>query len=125
MGKILLFALFVLLVIVVVRWQGEQYQAFMGCAGKVSGKLTKKEENTARPSTGNGRVEYVVSYSYVVDGKEYNATDTVEFKELWLDLKEGQDLEVYYSKKDPAKSYPVIVMDRRLGGKPAVFGDNC
>ena len=120
MSKLLIFALFILFVIFAVRWQGGQYQQFMACAAKVTGKLTKKEEKPARGSTGN-RMEHVVSYSYTVDGVEYNGEDNVEFTDTWLDLTEGQDLEIYYSKKNPSESHPVVIMNNRLGDAPATL----
>lgn len=125
MSKFLIFALFILVVIFVVRWQMGQYQNFMDCAGKATGKVVSKVEKPHRPDNQSGRMEYTLTYSYTVDGVDYTSSDTVEYKELWLDLVEGQELEIYYSKKDPKKAYPVVVMDRRLGGTPASYGEHC
>jgi len=125
MSKIFILLLFVGFVFAVVRWQQGQYQDFMSCAAKVSGVITKKEERRFRPSDPSSRMEYTLHYSYVVGGKEYNASDNVEFMDLWMDFKEGAPIEVYYSKLKPSESHPVPVMNHRLGGAPTNFGGGC
>ncbi len=125
MKILLIFALFALLVFAVVRWQMGQYLDFMSCAAKTTAKIISKTETKPMGDVKGGRTEHILLYSYTLDGREYSASDTIEFSDLWQDFAEGQEIEIYYSKKAPEQSHPVSVMNRRLGAEPTTIGDDC
>ena len=109
----LILAVLVVVIILVIRLQGDAYKRFMAGAAEVTGKIEKKE--TRLDNTKNQRSENYLLYSYVVDGKEYRGEERVEYDDMWLDASEGMELRVYYSKTNPAKSYPAALIERRLG----------
>lgn len=112
MSKLILFLLFVLLVIVVVRIQGRQSGDFIAQADKISGVIIKKEERARRNDQPN-RKEYLVSYSYRVGDSEYIGRENVEYGDLWQDMREGQAVDIYYLRADPANSHLAMLLDRR------------
>mgnify|MGYP003393090647 CR=1 FL=1 len=113
MSKLLLIAIFVLVVFLIVRWQGGQNSEFLAQSAVVSGVIIKKEERDAR-SDQPQRKQYMVSYSYRVDDKEYIGTDNFEIAELWSEIKEGQLVDINYLKSDPAKSQLSILLKYRV-----------
>jgi|CXWL01.1.fsa_nt_gi hypothetical protein len=114
MGRIfiLLFS-FVLLVLVIVRWQNRQYDSFLENSDKISGVIIGKEERAVRNDQPQ-RKEHLVSYSYRVDNKEYIGRENVEFTDLWLDIKEGQTVDINYLRTDPANSHLSMLLNRRV-----------
>lgn len=113
MIRLLIIVLLVaVLIMFVIRLQGNAYQRFMAGAGEVMGKIEKKETRIDNPK--NRHTENMLIYSYTVNGREYSGEERVEYQDLWLDAREGMELRVYYSKNNPAKSYPAALMDRRL-----------
>jgi len=115
MLKIILVILFVLVVgIIAVRLQGGVYQRFMLSAAEVMGKIEKKETRIDNNHSQRNKQENILIYSYVLNGTVYRDEERVEYDDMWLDAHEGMYLRVYYSKTDPAKSYPAALIDRRL-----------
>lgn len=116
MAKIILLALAVVLVtFLVIRLQGSAYARFKANAGEVMGVIEKKETRIeAGHSKRAGSGENVLMYNYVVDGTKYHGEEAVEYDDLWLDARDGMELRVYYDKKNPAKSYPAALIDRRI-----------
>ena len=114
MAKILIIlAIFVAIILIVTRLQGNAYQRFKAGAIEVTGRIEAKETRIDNnPNTRNQKNTLV--YSYVVDGKTYRGEGHVEYDDLWLDAREGMELRVYVSKTNPAKSYPAALIDRRL-----------
>jgi len=113
MAKILVILVVLAVVImIVVRLQGNVYQRFMDNAAEANGRIDKKETRIDNPKTRH--VENILIYSYEVDGKTYRGEERVEYEDMWLDARDGMDLRVYYSKANPAKSYPAALLDRRL-----------
>ncbi len=92
--------------------QGRQFSEFLANSEKISGMIIKKEEQVRRNDQPN-RKEYLVSYSYRVGGAEYIGRENVEYSDIWQDIKEGQAMDVYYLKSDPANSHLAILLDRR------------
>jgi hypothetical protein len=112
MSKLILILFFVLLVIIVVRMQGKQAGDFIAQADKISGVIIKKEEQ-ARRNDQPTRKEYLVSYSYRVNGSEYIGRENVEYSDLWQGMEEGQNVDIYYLRSDPANSHLAMLLDRR------------
>ncbi len=110
---LLIIAVLAAIILVVIRLQGDAYKRFMAGAAEVTGRIEKKE--TRFDNTKNKHHENYLLYSYVVNGKEYRGEERVEYDDLWLDARDGMELRVYYSKTNPAKSYPAALIDRRLG----------
>ena len=113
MGKLLILLLFIITVLLVLRFQNGQYREFLNSASKVTGIIINKEELVKRPDQPN-RKEYWVVYSYNVGGVDYIGRDSVEYPDIWQDIQENQRLEVYYMRENPKLSHPVILLDRRL-----------
>lgn len=113
MSKLLLIAIFILGVFLIVRWQGEQNSEFLANSAVVSGVIISKEERAARNDQPQ-RKQYVVSYSYRVDDKEYIGTDNFEIDELWSGIKQGQTVDINYLKSDPAKSQLSMLLKYRV-----------
>jgi hypothetical protein len=113
MNKILLIVLFLVVVFVIVRWQGKQYNDFLANSEKISGVIIKKEERVRRSDQPN-RKEYFISYSYSVDGKEYVGSDNFEFRELWSEIREGQAVDINYLKSDPSQSHLYMLLKLRM-----------
>lgn len=107
----MLFA-FVLLVLIIVRWQSRQYDSFLEKSDKISGVIIGKEERAVRPDQPQ-RKEYLVSYSYRVNDKEYIGRENFEFEELWGDIKEGQAVDINYLREDPANSHLSMLLELR------------
>lgn len=110
---LLILALFAVVVLIIIRLQGDVYKRFMAGAAEVKGRIEKKETRIDNPKTRH--TENILIYSYNVEGRKYSGEERVEYMDLWLDAREGADLRVYYSKSNPAKSYPSALIDRRLG----------
>lgn len=117
MLKILAIALVIVVALIAVRWQGGQYQRFVEKAQKISGHIVRKQERMPFPDQ-RSRKEHWVTYRYSVDGKEYQGEEKVEYTDLWLDLAEGQAVEVYYTRQNPSQSHLAPVLDRRLAIVP-------
>jgi hypothetical protein len=113
MSKILIITLFLLFVFLAIRFENNRFKRFLSGAGKVSGEITGKEEQLKRTDQPN-RTDCFVYYNYNVDGVSYTGRDNVEYPDLWLDMKEGQGIEVYYSKTNPTDSHPAMLVDRRV-----------
>lgn len=109
MNKLFLIAIFLVVVFLIVRWQGKQANDFIAQSNKTTGVIIKKEERQMR-SDQPQRKEYIISYSYRVDDKEYIGSDSFEFKELWSEVKEGQTVEICYLKTDPSQSHICILL---------------
>ena len=109
---ILIIAILAVVIIVAVRLQGNAYKRFMENSAEVTGRIEKKE--TRFDNTKNKRHEHYLLYSYVVDGKEYRGEERVEYDDMWQEARERMPLRVYYSKSNPAQSYPAALIDRRL-----------
>ncbi len=112
MSKILILLIFLLVVFLFLRFQGNQYRDFVSASDKTYGIIIHKEELAKRADQPN-RKEYVVVYSYSVSGVDYIGRDNVEYQDLWQDMKEEQKLEIYYLREKPDQSHPVILLDRR------------
>jgi hypothetical protein len=112
MSKLLLIAIFILVVFLIVRWLGAQNNEFVANSAVISGVIISKEERTTRNDQPQ-RKQYVVSYSYRVDDKEYIGTDNFEISELWSEIKEGQTVDINYLKSDPAKSQLSMLLKYR------------
>ena len=108
----LILAVLAAVTVLVIRLQGDAYRRFVANASEVMGRIDKKE--TRFDNTKNKRHENILLYSYSVDGKTYRGEERVEYDDLWLDAREGMELRVYYAKRNPGKSYPAALMDRRL-----------
>jgi hypothetical protein len=91
---------------------GKQSSDFIAQADKISGVIIKKEEQAKRNDQPN-RVEHLVSYSYRVNGTEYIGRENVEYGDLWQDMKEGQEVDIYYLRSDPANSHLAMLLERR------------
>ncbi len=109
MNKLLLIAIFLVVVFLIIRFQSAKNEEFLANSDKVSGVIIKKEERQVRPDQPQ-RKEYIVSYSYRVGDNEYIGVDNFEFAELWSEIKEGQTVEINYLKSDPAKSRLSILL---------------
>ncbi|MEZ5690607.1 MAG: DUF3592 domain-containing protein [Rickettsiales bacterium] len=114
MIKLLLVVIFIFLVFVVAGWQKRGIKDFADRAEVVTAIVIEKYEKT-RKADHPSRVERIINYSYMVEGKEYTGEDTVEFSDLWQQVKKGQEIEVYFLRENPAKSHPVILVRRRAG----------
>jgi hypothetical protein len=112
MKNIIIVFLFLLAVMFVVGFENRRYQRFLADAQKISGKITMKEELVERFSQPTRKV-YYVHYTYQIDGMEYTGRDNVEYPDLWLEMKEGQEMEIYYTKNKVANSYPAALVERR------------
>ncbi len=109
---VLILAIVVAVVLIVICLQGDAYKRFMAGAGEVMGRIEKKETRIETPNKQTS--ENILIYSYTVGGQAYRGEERVEYDDLWLDAREGMELRVYYSKANPAKSYPAVLIDRRL-----------
>ena len=115
MNKLLLLAIIaVAAIIMVVMWQGRQYQEFVAKAGKISGHLTRKEVRNFRQNQQTGKENWAM-YTYQLADKVYAGEEKIEYADIWQKLNEGQNVEVYYNKDNPGESHLVVVLDRRLG----------
>lgn len=112
MNRLLLIALFLLVVFLIVRWLGAQNREFIEQSDVVSGMIISKEERAIRNDQPQ-RKEYMVTYSYRVGDKEYISRDNCEFEDLWSEIKEGQVVDINYLKSEPAKSQLSILLKRR------------
>ncbi len=112
MNKLIILLLFLLVVFIAVRFQARQNSSFLAQSDKISGVIIKKEEQARRNDQPN-RKEYLVSYSYRVDNREYIGRENVEFQDLWLGMQEGQNVDIYYLKSDPANSHLAMLLERR------------
>lgn len=113
--KIILILLIVIIIVLnILRIQAQVYERFKEGAAETMGRIVKKE---TRIDTGRSKKpeDNVLIYSYEVGGDSYSGEERVEYADLWQDAREGTELRVYYSKKDPTKSYPAALIDRRLG----------
>lgn len=112
MSKLLIFLLFIVAVLLMLRFQNSQYREFINAATKTSGMIIHKEE-LAKSANQPNRKEYWVVYSYNVGGVDYIGRDNMEYSDLWQDMQENQKLDIYYLREDPSQSHPVILLDRR------------
>lgn len=113
MSKLLVLLLFLTVVVIILRFQGNRYSEFMAASAKTTALIINKEEVPRRADQPN-RKERVVIYSYNIAGVDYIGRDTVEYSDLWEDFKENQNIEIYYLRENPKQSYPVILLDRRV-----------
>lgn len=113
MKIVFLIVVAVVLALIVTRFQGNQYKAFIAGAKQVQATVTLRTERDSGQK--NHRKEHVVGYRFSVDGKNYNGEDNVEFADLWPEVKEGDLISVYYDPANPSRNYPVILLDRRVG----------
>ena len=94
--------------------QRKDYAAFMKTAVKVQAELLSKGERVAEPKT--KRIEYYIGYRYKDNtGSTHTVQRTIEYPDMWQDLRQGQVLTVYYNPVKPSESYPVELVERRMG----------
>ena len=94
--------------------QGEQYKEFMKTAEKTSAVLLKKEVRDNGQK--NRRKEYWVVYSYNTRGNHsYTTREWLEYEDIWMELTEGQRVEVYFNKDKPNESHLAQAIERRIG----------
>jgi hypothetical protein len=119
MVKIVILLFFLLLIFLMLR-QGRKYKDFIAASDKTFAIIVNKEEVAKRADQPH-RKEYVIAYSYQVNGVDYMGRGNVEYQDLWLDMQEGQQLEIYYLRENPKQSYPVLILDRRVKLSTSLF----
>jgi len=110
---IVVLVILAIVVVAVIRMQGNAYARFKADAIETVGLIEKKETRIESHHS-QKRDEHVLIYSYTVKGEPYTGEDSIEYTDMWETAQAGMHLRVYYSKKDPSKSYPAAVLDRRL-----------
>ena len=113
MVKFIIIFLFIVLIIAVVKLQGNSYARFKVSAQAVRGKIIAMEERRVDVKT--QRKRRYVRYAFELEGKLFTGEENVEYDDLWTLVKAGDSITIYYDPKNPSKNYPAALLDRRLG----------